>query len=251
MSPNCCLVKSVTSLLAGADAWCSDWTEDFSKTYLSCWTILSRRRQRVRKQSIKNEGRKKQLFNFWFKCIFRSHDDQHFIRFEQRKILIIPSYDHWLAWDVRSDYSFFKMQILVVRGTGCRVRELRWLYPCGCNQVLEAPACDILHCSFCCTNYLLCPHVELLLTHVQTLIFHIFFPGISIYSVTCARNTQFKLRMPKPCWCLPYVDLSWYISFLDFSDIFNITIPIWLLLLYIFQWEFLFCFSKVCHRDYP
>lgn len=41
-----------------------------------------------------------------------------------------------------------------------------------------------------------------------------FFPGISIFSVTCVRNTQPKLRMSKPCWCLPYVDLSRDIFFL-------------------------------------
>lgn len=41
-----------------------------------------------------------------------------------------------------------------------------------------------------------------------------FFHGISIFSVTCVRNTQPKLRMSKPCWCLPYVDLSWDIFFL-------------------------------------
>lgn len=87
-------------------------------------------------------------------------------------------------------------------------------YPCGCNQVLEAPACNVFCCSFCCMDYFLCPRVELLLTHVQTLIFLFFFPGISIFSVTCVRNTEHKLRMSKSCWCLPYVDLSWDTFFL-------------------------------------
>lgn len=93
--------------------------------------------------------------------------------------------------------------------------EWTLLYPRGCNQVLEALASNMLCCSFCCTDYLLCPHVELLLTHMQTLIFlSLFFPGISIYSVTCARDTQLKLRLFKPCLCLPYVDLPWDTFFL-------------------------------------
>lgn len=195
-------------------------------------------------------GEKKQWF--LFQVHFQNPQWSAFYKIWAKENLSIPSYDHWLPWDMKSDYSFFKMQIAVVRGTSCRVRELRWLYPCGCNQVLEAPACDILRCSFCCTNYLLCPHVELLLTHGQTLIFHIIFFFLALvfilWPVQEAHSSSWEcLSLADACHMLTYPDMF----FLDFSDIFNITIPIWLLFLYVFQWEFIFCFSKVCHRDYP
>lgn len=132
-------------------------------------------------------------------------------------------------WDLIT--LFIMMQILVLRSQVASQGELRWLYPCGCNQVLETSACNTLRCSFCFTDYLLGPHVELLLIVCRLCSFMLFFPGISIFRVTCVRkhtaqaeNIQ-DLPMPAMCW------LSLRYIFLDFSGISSITIFIWLLFL--------------------
>lgn len=61
--------------------------------------------------------------------------------------------------------------------TRLQAEGIEILYPV-CNQVLEYIG-NILHCLFCSMDYMLCPHVEMLLTHVRTLIFLFIFPGIS------------------------------------------------------------------------
>lgn len=196
-------------------------------------------------------GERKNKFNFCLKCIFRNYGNQHDIRFRQREILVISSCDDCLSCNMRSDYLFsswftywWSEDLAAGGGNWDSCTPV-------CNQVVEASAGNVLHCLFCSMDYMLCPHVEVLLTHVQTLILHIFFLVLAFFFCDLCKKQPKLRRISKPCWCLPYGDLSWDIFFLDFSDIFNITIPIWLLLLCVFQWEFIFCFSKICHRDYP
>lgn len=135
------------------------------------------------------------------------------MRFRQREILIIPSCDGWLSYSNRSDCSF--LHGANTGGQKTRLGEQKWLYPWGCSQVLEASAQKeyillliLLHELFavptCWDTFHSCASFDL----------SSFFPAISIFSLTCVRNTKAKLRKSKPCWCLPYVDLPWDIFFL-------------------------------------
>lgn len=132
---------------------------------------------------------------------------------------------------------------------GCRQTELRWLYPC-----VQSGAGSV---SWQYITLLILLHgLRTVPTYWDAFNscadFDLFFFLVLLGFICDLCKKQPKLRrISKLCWCLPYGDLSWDIFFLDFSDIFTITIPIWLVLLCVFQWEFIFCFSKICHRDYP
>jgi len=101
------------------------------------------------------------------------------------------------------------------------VGEWTLLYPRGCNQVLEALASNMLCCSFCCTDYLLCPHVELLLTHVQTLIFlSLFFLALAfiLWPVQETHSSSWDcLSLAYACHMLTYPEIhfSWFLWYIQ------------------------------------
>lgn len=90
-----------------------------------------------------------------------------------------------------------------------------------CNQVLEVSAGNILHCLFCSMDYVLGPHVKMLLTPVQTLIFFFSPPGISGFYLWPVQETAqneeniYALLMPAIWWLILRYIFSWFLWYIQ------------------------------------